>query len=52
MELELLNQTNLQQTATDTAKYSYAESDETQALKVAQEALQYKLFNKANQLTC
>ncbi len=47
MELEPLSQTNIQQIAKDTAKYSYAESDETQALKVAQKALQYKLFNKA-----
>ena len=47
MELEPLSQTNIQHSATDIAKYAEAVIDETQALKVAQEALQYKLFNKA-----
>ena len=47
MELEPLHQTNIQNIVIEAAKYEYTISDETEALKVAQEALQCKLFNKA-----
>lgn len=52
MELEPQHQANIQNSATETAKYAYAVSSETEALKVAQEAFQYKSFNKSSDLNC